>query len=293
MYIISMGGGLGNQMFEYAFYVHLKEKYPNIEIKLDTKYAFPISHNGIELFKIFNLTPHQAEWKEVKRLVRNYPIYNNNNLFNRNITRVLRKVNRLPKTFKIQKDFTAFYEDFLDLSETKSSYFYGAFANYKYFEDIKDNIRKIYKFPYITDTTNLAYKKKIEENYSVSIHIRRGDYIKEGIRLVPEDFYLRAIDYFCKKDDSVRFFVFTDDKEYCKKLFIDRLNFEIIEGNTGENSFRDMQLMSLCRHNIIANSTFSFWGAFLNSHPDKIVIAPNIPFTGCSCRFVCPDWITL
>ena len=82
---------------------------------------------------------------------------------------------------------------------------------------------------------------------------------------------------------------------YCKSKFNDKIKFELVTGNTGWNSYRDMQLMSLCKHNIIGNSTFSFWGAYLNKNPDKFVISPelgdgvtehNIPFT-------CPEWIKI
>lgn len=291
MYIVSMGGGLGNQMFEYAFYKHLKTLYPKIEIKVDKNYAFPLAHNGIEVFNIFGLDAPEASINEVKKLVKYFPIYFNNTLTNRIITKVLRKINKLPKTFVIQKDFTAFYDDFLKLSNSESKYFYGPFANYRYFEGIKDDIKRLYKFPDINDEKNKRYESQIRETNSVSIHIRRGDYIREGIQLVSDEFYIKAINYIKEKVKETKFFVFTDDKDYCKDLF-NKDDFIIVEGNTGSNSYKDMQLMSLCKHNIIANSTFSFWGAFLNANPEKIVIAPNLVFTGCSCKFTCPEWLT-
>ena len=89
------------------------------------------------------------------------------------------------------------------------------------------------------------------------------------------------------------FFVFTDDIEYAEKLFYDTSKFIIVKGNSGRNSYRDMQLMSLCRHNITANSTFSFWGAYLNRNNDKIVVAPDIPFSGTKNPFICDDWIRI
>ncbi|WP_022932606.1 alpha-1,2-fucosyltransferase [Treponema bryantii] len=297
MIVISMGGGLGNQMFEYAFYTQLKHLYPKSEIKVDTKYAFPYSHNGIEVFKIFGLNPPEANWKEVHSLVKTYPIEGNKAHFIKFfLYRILRKANlveREPTSFCKQKDFTEFYNSFFELPQNKSFYLYGPFVNYNYFAAIHNEIMDLYTFPEITDVTNIEYKRKIESSHSISIHIRRGDYITEGVPLVPDAYYREALVYINKKIEDPHFFVFTDDKDYCKSLFSDNQNFTIVEGNTGANSFRDMQLMSLCKHNIIANSTFSFWGAFLNKNSEKIVIAPNIAFKDCSCPYICPDWIIL
>ena len=132
----------------------------------------------------------------------------------------------------------------------------------------------------------------IEESKSISIHVRRGDYVKAGIETTDLSFYQQAIDIIKSKVTNPKFFIFTDDIEFSKSLF-KNAEFIYIEGNNGKDSYRDMQLMSLCKHNITANSSFSFWGAFLNKNLEKIVISPNLPFTGCECPFVCPDWIVL
>lgn len=293
MIIVSMGAGLGNQMFEYSFYTKLKKLYPDQKILFDAQYAFPPAHNGIEVFDIFGLKAEYACLKEIKKLVWNYPIYENTRKNNKIINSFTTLLHLYPKSLKIQKDFTGYYEKFLKLSDKKSYYFYGPFANYKYFEDIKDEILNTFSFPIIEDKTNLMYKNRIESCQSVSIHIRRGDYVKYGIELVPEKFYKDAIKLIESKVDNAVFFVFTDDIEYAEKLFYDTSKFIIVKGNSGRNSYRDMQLMSLCRHNITANSTFSFWGAYLNRNNDKIVVAPDIPFSGTKNPFICDDWIRI
>lgn len=190
-------------------------------------------------------------------------------------------------------DGTVFDTRFFNLSDDGDYFCFGVFANYKYFSEIEKYIKELYSFPEILDSSNLKYKEMIENSNSVSIHIRRGDYLEWGIETASESYYRKAIDYMQSKIEAVRFFVFTDDKNYVREKYSNMHNMTIVEGNIGENSFRDMQLMSMCKHNILANSTFSFWGDFLNKNTDKIVIAPNITFGGCQNLFVCDDWVVL
>lgn len=293
MIIVSMGAGLGNQMYEYAFYLHLKELYPNIEIKVDTKYAFPVAHNGIEIFDIFNLKAYEATIYEVRQLTKGYCLNGEGFNANRFIQKIRRKLNLLPKTMRVQRDFTEFYPTFLNFNSYEDIYFLGPFANYYYFKDIEKKVKETYKFPEINDARNTDYKRRIENSNSISIHIRKGDYEQEGIQLTSREFYGQAVREIERQVENAKFFIFTDDKTYARELFPDKDKFVIVEGNSGKNSFRDMQLMSLCKHNITANSTFSFWGAFLNSNPNKIVISPNLPFTGGKYPFVCDEWILI
>ena len=288
-----MGAGLGNQMYEYAFYLQLKNLYPAQEIKVDTKYAFPYAHNGIELFNIFSIIPSTATKEEVLNLASRH-ILNGEGFQKKSIlSKVIYHYRIYPKSMFVMNDYTEFYPELFRLSMTKSYYLFGPFANYRYFRDIKDTVISTYIFPEIKDNRNLAYKSQIENTNSVSIHIRKGDYVKEGITLTPKNFYDEAIRILESKENKLQYYIFTDDSQYARELFPDIDRFIVVEGNEGKNSFRDMQLMSMCRHNITANSTFSFWGAYLNRNPNKIVIAPNLPFTGLKYPFVCDDWITL
>ena len=95
------------------------------------------------------------------------------------------------------------------------------------------------------------------------------------------------------KKDSFTFFVFSDDPVTAKDMFGNRENVCYVEGNTGSNSFRDMQLMSMCDHNIIINSTFGFWGAYLNKNRNKVVIGTKKPFANFKCPFACDDWVLI
>ncbi len=293
MIIVSMGAGLGNQMFEYALIIKLRRLYPEQEIKADTRYAFPFAHNGIEIFDIFGISEEAASKEEVIRLAGRF-LLNGEGFEKKGIfSKIVSRMGLHPVTMFIQKDNTEYYDIIERLDRNKSYYLYGPFANYRYFKDIEKNIRELYRFPEIKDERNLGYAEHIKNTNSVSIHIRRGDYISLGIPVASKEFYCSAVDIISEKIMDPVFFVFSDDPGYAKSIFSGRDNYVFVEGNVGTESYRDMQLMSMCRHNITANSTFSFWGAFLNGNMEKIVVAPALPFKGKKNAFVCDDWIVI
>ena len=291
-----MGAGLGNQMYEYAFYRQLKEIYPDEIIKLDVRYAFPAAHNGIELFDIFriDISPDKiATIDEVKELAWT-SLLNGEGFQGSDIRKkILKKLRIHPRTMRIQYDFTEFYDYFMEVNTGASYYYYGPFANYQYFQGVEEEIRREFVFCDFEEESNRNYANRIKNTNSTSIHLRKGDYVKEGIALIPKEYYRKASEYIEKMTGNSLFFVFSDDKAYAADLFWDREKFVIVEGNEGKSSYRDMQLMSMCRNNIIANSTFSFWGAFLNNNQKKIVIVPKMPFTGMKNPFACDDWILM
>lgn len=295
MFIISMGGGLGNQMYEVAFYLSMKRRYPNSTIKMDKKYAFLQSHNGIEVFDIFGINVEFATYKEVKKLTGLYPLSGERSIHNKLLRKCIKKFHLYPKTIWVQDDFTEYYIDVENFNVDESLYLLGPFANYKYFDMYRDEVLDAFSFPVIDEEINLKYKELIDNSNSVSVHLRKGDYIKEKIELASEDYYRAAVSIMLNQFSDPTFFLFTDDTDYAKSIFsnISGINYVCIEGNNKEKSFRDMHLMSLCKHNIIANSTFSFWGAYLNTNVEKIVIAPNLPFTGYKNVFACDDWILI
>lgn len=294
MIIVSIGGGLGNQMFEYAFYEQLKLMYPNTEIKLDILNIMGDQHNGYELKSVFGINAPECTMDELRQLSDIYPFGGKNYKLQKKLERIRHKIFGMRKTCLKQDDGTVFYDFFFDLDTNQSYYLYGAFANYQYFKGIEAYIRNLYTFQGEMTDGNLYWKRMIENTMSVSMHIRRGDYIEWGVETLQEEYYRKAISYIqSKTGDSCTIFVFSDEPQYVKKHYIDIVNLVVIEGNEGKKSYIDMWLMSLCKHNIIANSTFSFWGAFLNRNPQKIVIAPNKAYTGCANPFACEDWIKM
>ena len=295
MFIISAGAGLGNQMFEYAFYLKLQNVYGNSVIKMDTQYAFPKAHNGYEVERIFNLNSEKASLYEVEKYADTdyLEYFGKQHIF---LSKIKRNLGIHKKSFIPQRDFTEYDERFLNLNEKKTYYFYGPFANSKYFEDIKDRILETFVFPEV-DEKNLEMKELINKTNSVSIHLRRGDYLDQGVELLGLEYYKQAVEELKETihsdGNNLTYFVFSDDIDASRKMFGDLRNTYYVEGNLGENSYRDMQLMSLCKHNIISNSTFSFWGAYLNKNTNKVVIGPQKPFTGLKYPFTCSGWIRI
>jgi hypothetical protein len=158
----------------------------------------------------------------------------------------------------------------------------GYWQSSKYFSDYEKEIREDFQFIKPLDRKNLSVLKKIEKTSSASIHIRRGDYVSNSkINKVHGTcsitYYRKAINHLKRKFPNSAFFVFSDDPNWVKEN-IKINNATYVDWNQGKNSYKDMQLMSRCKHNIIANSSFSWWGAWLNCNPKKIIIAPKIWF---------------
>ena len=167
-------------------------------------------------------------------------------------------------------------------------YLDGYWQNEKYFKDIEEIIRKEFtlKNPFNKIISGIA--EKISETNSVSLHIRRGDYVKDKITnqlhgVCSLDYYLNAINRILEKVSKPSFFIFSDDIEWAKNNL--KLNYStfFISDNLIKDS-EELVLMSKCKHNIIANSSFSWWGAWLNQNPQKIVIAPKQWFKDSSIK---------
>jgi hypothetical protein len=127
---------------------------------------------------------------------------------------------------------------------------------------------------------------------AISVHVRLGDF--GNINTLPSGYYSKAIDLMNQKYPDATFFVFSDEP-HCASKYFTGLNFVLVNGNAGLNSYIDMQLMSQCKHHIIANSSFSWWGAWLNGQPNKIVVAPSVWYDNNTdtSDILPPDWIRL
>lgn len=179
-------------------------------------------------------------------------------------------------------------EQFDLFREYPDNSFAGHSLRFKYkgfgIEKIDAEIRQAFVFPDITDEKNLAILKKIEESNSVAIHARRSDLLSVNGHCYEHGFFKRSVSYIKKKVENPVFFFFTDEYSigWCEKnadIFgldfkYDDVNF--ITWNKGNDSYIDMQLMSQCKHNIFTESSFGFWGAYLNTNPDKITCAPDV-----------------
>ncbi len=184
----------------------------------------------------------------------------------------------LPDDPKATGPINEMYEKVTNLDISKDWYIMGFWIEEKYLYGRIDKIRKHLIFPDITDETNRKLADEIKSCDSVSIHVRRGDYLSSTYEnmfvALGRDYYEKAVNYIKERVDNPRFFVFSDDGDFVMKEFTWLENKCIVTGNDGDESYRDMQLMSLCKHNVIANSTFSQWGALLNENEGHITVYP-------------------
>jgi hypothetical protein len=289
MKIVNILGGLGNQMFQYALALALKEKC-NDEVKIDPRafHGYPI-HNGYELKRIFKVEIPEATIKEVVKLA--YPFYN---------YRIWQLCKFLPRRHTMKYEGISMAYDERVFENNVDEYLIGYWQTENYFCSIRQNILKAFSFPpFKIESMNEKFAYELQQKCSVSIHIRRGDYLKinNTFGICSTDYYTRAIIKIQKMEPVDLFVIFSDDIDWCIEQFkktIGNISVKFVNWNKGTESFRDMQLMSLCKHNIIANSSFSWWGAWLNQNPNKIVIAPSRWMNSKGWSEIIPhEWITI
>lgn len=282
-------------MFQYALFYALRKKYPNNEIKMDINnmHGGNNDHNGFELSTVFGIPKEECSHRMALILSDYCPKRQKKYWLMDKLFSARRYVFGMKESFLQQDDPTCFYEEIFNLSEIQSYMLEGSWVNVRYFQEYYEEIKQIFSFPEIQGEDNLNYAEEIRNSNSVSVHIRRTDYKNSGmINLLPE-FYKRAKQIVEEKVQNPRYFIFSDDPEDISDYLSLFDDYVLISGNSGKESYRDMQLMSLCRHNIIPNSTFSFWGAFLNKNPDKIVIAPDRAHLKFRNPFACPEWMII
>lgn len=264
MKIVKFLGGLGNQMFQFAFYKALEKR--NKIVRADTTGFNSYKLRNFELEEVFDINLNKASKLKIRLCnpeIRDWP------------TRKLRRIMGLKNAYSAEN--TPFCYDARLFLDQGTKLYWGYWQDQSYFIDIEDQIREDFKFIKPLNSKNSALLMEIQQSNSVSIHIRRGDYLQEELLggLCSIDYYQRAIELISGKIEQPSFFIFSDDINWCKENLHIKHPKTFVTGNYGEKSYIDMQLMSNCNHNIIANSSFSWWAAWLNRHPQKIVIAPK------------------
>lgn len=264
MIIIRFIGGLGNQLFQYAFYKQLEVNYPQEEIKVDiTEFKNYALHNGFELERVFNLTLNKANQKEIIKVKSGRSFF----------AKVKRKL--------VGYKSTHIFQDKFDYSHVggRNLYLDGYWQHPKFWELTHDNLAKFLQFNIDLSIKSKEILNKIKTENSISIHIRRGDYLlPQNANIFTNcslDYYQKSISYFEEKYPDISFYVFSDDINWVKDNLKVDSSVEFINHNTGNKSSEDLFLMSQCKHNIIANSSFSWWGAYLNKNPNNEVICPD------------------
>ena len=290
MKIVKYIGGLGNQMFIYAFSVALRETFRQ-EILVDTHYYKSRNfHNGLEIERIFGIHLTEAKLSDKLKMSWYFPNYWIDYHFLGKLPARKNTIRELPGQ-KIN----------LGLLEDSSDKFYdGYWQSYQYFDSCRDIILKEFTFPNISKEDKLNFELnenlKNEEN-SVGIHIRRGDYLKNWKYrgLCGIDYYQKGIAYILEHIKSPKFFLFSDDIDWVKEHISPLLkgyDVTFVNWNHSINSYKDMQLMAMCKNLIIANSSFSWWAAYLNQN-NPIVVAPEKWINSfVDFRIQYKDWIT-
>lgn len=305
MKIVKIMGGLGNQMFQYAFGLALST-YTGEDVLFD-KTSFEIekkqevnnsgfNKDGVAVrdyeLDIFNLDIKFATKKQIKQCI-------NERIIGSRIPGFLRKIfkesGQISNNIITESVVNVYEQELFDIKG--DAYYQGYFQCEKYFNNIDNLIRKAFEFPPASSQKNQDIIEQIfNSKDAVSLHVRRGDYLNLAVvdkdLCCPISYYQKAIDYIKQNTEEPKFFVFSDDIEWTKENIDTGCQTFFIDFNKDNNSFEDLRLMSLCKHNILANSSFSWWGGWLNNNPNKIVIAPT-PWVSADTNHICDSWVQI
>jgi hypothetical protein len=274
---VKLDGGLGNQMFQYAAGRRLALKH-GVPLELDLSWL---------------KTTERAGWGRSYQL----DCFNIQARKRSNIS--ISKIRRLfHKQITIQERDRRFNASVLDAPD--DSYLIGYWQCETYFKDVEGAIRRDFTFSHLPEKRNKELMKKISNCNSVSLHFRRSDYVDvKGTNQffgVPslDKYYYPAVKFISERVSSPHFFVFSDDPAWGKQNLTIESPTTFVDHNPPQRGFEDLRLISNCKHHIIANSSFSWWGAWLNPNREKIVIAPS---KWCQDpdqnKIILPDWITI
>lgn len=270
MIIVKLSGGLGNQLFQYSFGRYLSLKH-NAELKFDdnlsiSKLNFTSRSLGLSKYKLDLKFANKKELNQYK--------FFKNGILARLERKIIQKNPFLNRNVIVEESFKILNKEELP----DNCYFDGYWQSQYYFDTISALIRKDLELNFELSEANKILEYQIINSTSVSLHIRRGDYIsinsnKKIYSTCSLEYYQKAISHIKQKFTDVNFFIFSDDINWAKENFTTD-NFTIVDINY-DNPHADLYLMSKCKHNIIANSSFSWWGAWLNCFEKKIVITPK------------------
>lgn len=292
MLIVRLMGGLGNQLQQYSLYRRMIEA--GLEARLDTSWFSNNNQQGmlapreIELDRLKGVEYIPASKEELNTIMGSDSIAGR-------IKRKIRRVFRSQAGPIVYENGRMYLDDLItDVFENKTcnnKILEGYFACEYYHKDMLPILRNELKFP-LEEHSNPELLNELAEEIcscnSLSVHIRRGDYMDAANKemfggICTDDYYSTAIEYALNKIDNPKLFIFSDDLEYAERFNInltEKCPSKIVSINRAKDSIFDMYLMSLCKHNIVANSTFSFWGARLNCNEAKMMIRPTIHRNG-------------
>jgi hypothetical protein len=268
--IVRMMGGTGNQFFQYALVDYLINN--NNKALLDTShyslnktyYSEAISMLTANNKNIFVDLSTNIFYRTIFKSAIFKHLYNaiSNKYYLERIPNLHLNLSQIHRAIKLKNSFLieGYFQGFYTISDT-----------------LKNNLVVIGKSSLEDYENQHVLSKILIQSNSVSLHVRRGDYLEgDQLRVLGVEYYENAIERITESIGVVpHLYVFSDDIEWCKNAFDDKFSIHFVDINRGKNSYKDIFLMASCKHNIISASTFSWWAGYLNDNPSKIVIAPK------------------
>lgn len=271
MVAVALTDGLANRMFQYAFGVGLKSE--GIKVLYDKCHYRKKIEQTWEFVELTDAFPNiDIDYTDPWSFFLTFPGYlKGSSLF-------IKLFGMLGMESVVIEPSLAYMPNIKNRI-TRKTLFYGHWQSELYFDKCVDAVRSQFTFLPFCEEKNIACSTKMSREESVAIHVRKGEDYSRWISthgICERDYYLRGISYVKRSVNNPVFYVFTDNPQWVKDNFAD-IEYTLVDWNPvkGKYNFRDMQLMSCAKHNIIANSTYSWWGAWLNNNPNKIVIAPE------------------
>lgn len=298
MIIVRISGGLGNQIYQFALMRQIQLRYPEAEIGMDLSfYKQTHIHNGYELERVFGISKkgfRRAGNKELLKVRCEIP-FEAMQGFPKKLIKPTAWLNARSRQIftgcgirnEIKEEIQKETGEFEDLSADKlikqienidirkNWYIDGYWQNERFFGKALPVLLEELQFPDFKDQRNIELERRIKNELSASIHLRRGDYVNSGYDVLTLKYYKNAIHYIEEQKRGLMYYIFTDDAQYAECEFSLLENKYIVSHNTKENSWCDMKLMSLCKYNILANSSFSNWAGYFNKNSDKIILYPS------------------
>ena len=289
MIVVKLMGGLGNQMFQYAFGRAL-ETHLNYKVFYDRSWFYQnfagTTPRKLEL-DTFDLYLQYIKYKK--------PIFTGT--IGRLIKFLKQAINLGSQYIKVNEE--TFVPD--QINGKNNYYFDGYWQDPQYFEGIRETILKDFSFSELKNPEDADLQDQITTCESVAVHIRRGDYINNPAinqfhGTCSFEYYKKAAEYFVSKVPNTNFFLFTDDPDFVKTNFGFLPNATLVSNNS-RSEIDELNLMHSCKHFIIANSSFSWWGAWLSQNLERIVIAPKQWFNNVEandkCKIVPENWVRI
>ncbi len=271
MKLVTLSGGLGNQMFQYAFFCALRAQGQQAFL-YKNKIMRHRDHGGYDLERLFGVEERTPGIGLTRLLAKPF------------IGSVLKHL-LFPRKVRERRlyDFEAYAERMCHVEPCfLGTHWVGYWQSERYFEAVSREVRTIFTFrPEQMSEATRRCAEEMQRGSTVSLHVRRGDYVNTGFSwmygdVADEAYYRRAIEYIRKRMPEATFYIFSDDLDWVQNNLPLPQEVKWVDWNRGRDSWQDMYLMSCCRGHILANSSFSWWGAYLDARSDSVVVAPKL-----------------